>query len=360
MRRILWLVSWAFVLESALLSMVVFAMVAGADITRASAIIASIAAGAILLGAGLAATGKPKVASRINLWAVPITPVLYLLLNFELRSLGSFVVLCGAVAIPGFFWFFAARRNWPAPISKGFLSRRPGLTAGLGAGVLVTLVVGAFSCSLALPWWSFGDCGGRPLLDERGVPRDIDFTARVLLVGPRTFLGKSLWSIARVEQRFSSPRLPNIVILRGFFEPGDKSVSYFIEGNRSQGALFRFLPIMEPVPCGRTQPAKDAEVAFRILHDGPPKTGVRLIGRVYEEKSKRPVPRVGISIEGPPGTIFSVTDMQGVYDLNGLPAGRYTVGMRVQDAQGRPMAHFGVWYFNLKTGELGEANIRLP
>jgi len=360
LRRVLWLVGWALVLQSALLSMFVFAMLAGAEVTPATANIGAITAGAILLGAGLAATGKPRVAGRINLWAVPTTPLLYLLVNFESRSVGSFIVLCVALIIPGLFWLFAARRNWPSPISKGFLSRRPALRAGLGAGAFVTLVAGAFLCSLALPWWSFGDCGGQPLLDERGVPRYIDFTARVLLVGPRTFLGKALWSIARVEERFSSPRLPNIVILRGFFEPGDKSVSYFIEGNRSQGALFRFLPIMEPVPCGRTQPAKDAEVAFRFLHDGPPKTGVRLIGRVYEEKSKRPVPRVGISIEGPPGTIFSVTDMQGVYDVNGLPAGRYTVGMRVQDAQGRPMAHFGVWYFNLKTGELGEANIRLP
>ena len=104
LRRILWLVSWAFVLESALLSMLVFAMVAGADVTRATAIIASIAAGAILLGAGLAAAGKQKVVSRINLWAIPISPLFTLLLNFELRSLAAFVVLCGAVVIPGFFW----------------------------------------------------------------------------------------------------------------------------------------------------------------------------------------------------------------------------------------------------------------
>ena len=117
---------------------------------------------------------------------------------------------------------------------------------------------------------------------------------------------------------------------------------------------------MEPVPCGRTQPAQDAEVALRILHDGPPKVGVRLIGRVYQEKSKRPGVKVGVSVEGSAGTTFSVTDAQGVYDLNGLPPGRYTVGMHLQDAQGRPLAHFGVWDFNLKTGELREADIRLP
>ena len=197
------------------------------------------------------------------------------------------------------------------------------------------------------------------MLDERGVPRNTDFTARVLFVGPKTFQRKSLWSIARVDQRFSSPLLPNIVILRGFFEPSDRSASYLIEGHRSDGALLRFLPIIEPVPCGRTQPANDAAVALRILHEGPPKTGVRLVGRVYEEKSKKPVPGVGISIEGPPGTIISVTDMQGVYEVNGLSAGRYTVGMKIQDAQGRPLAHFGIRYFNLKAGELGETNIYL-
>jgi hypothetical protein len=361
LRRVLWLVGWALVLQSALLSMFVFAMLAGAEVTPATAIIGAITAGAILLGAGLAATGKPRVAGRINLWAVPTTPLLYLLVNFESRSVGSFVVLCGALIIPGLFWLFAARRNWPSPISKGFLSRRPALRAGLGAGAFVTLVAGAFLCSLALPWWSFGDCGGQPLLDERGVPRYIDFTARVLLVGPRTFLGKALWSIARVEERFSSPRLPNIVILRGFFDPNDKAASYFVEGSRSRGALLRFLPfIIEPVPCGRTQSAKDADVALRILHDGPPKTGVRLIGRVYEEKSKEPVPGAGVSIQGPPGNIVSVTDARGVYDLNGLPAGQYTVGMQVQDAQGRPLGHFGSWSFNLKNREVGGANIGLP
>ena len=151
MRRVLWLVSWAFVLESALLSMFVFAMVAGADVTRATAVIASVTAGGILLGAGLAATGKQKVASRINLWAIPISPLFTLLLNFELRSLAAFVVLCGAVVIPGFFWLSAARRHWPSPIAKSFLLRRPGLTASFGVGVFVALVVGAFFWSLALP-----------------------------------------------------------------------------------------------------------------------------------------------------------------------------------------------------------------
>lgn len=360
LRRVLLLTSWFVVVESALLSMFVFAMLAGAEVTPATAIIGAVAAGAILLGAGLAATGKPRVAARINLWAVPITPVLFLLLPFEFRSLGSFLVICGAVAIPGLFWLFAARRNWPSPMSKSFLLRRPGLTGGLGAGVFVTLVAGALFCSLAVPWWGPGDCGGGRLLDERGVPRNTDFTARVLFVGPKTFLHRSLWSIARVEQRFSAPWLPNIVTVRGFFEPGDKAVSYFVEGSRSHGALLRFLPIMEPVPCGRTQPAQDAEVALRILHDGPPKVGVRLIGRVYQEKSKRPGVKVGVSVEGSAGTTFSVTDAQGVYDLNGLPPGRYTVGMHLQDAQGRPLAHFGVWDFNLKTGELREADIRLP
>lgn len=53
---------------------------------------------------------------------------------------------------------------------------------------MCVLLVVAFFWSLGLPWWApIGDCGGRPLLDERGIPYNIDFTARIVFVGPRTF-----------------------------------------------------------------------------------------------------------------------------------------------------------------------------
>jgi hypothetical protein len=69
----------------------------------------------------------------------------------------------------------------------------------------VVLALGASAWFLSLPWFfPIGDCGGRPLLDDYGVPRGIDFTARLLFVGPRTYLGRSLWSLASVEEPFQA------------------------------------------------------------------------------------------------------------------------------------------------------------
>ena len=363
MRRGLWLTSWAFVLESALLSMFIIAVLENATfVTLTLAVLASIVAGLMPLGASLVATCKQKAAAWIYLCATPITPLFILLLPSEFGGyLRTIALFCGAVVVPGFFWLLAARRSWPSPIPKSVSSRRPTLTVGLGVGVFCALVVGAFFWSLSLPWRSrIDDCGPQSLFDERGTPRNADFLARILFVGPTTFEGKSLWSIARVEEDFSNLLLPNIVILRGVFRQSDKSVSYFIEGSHSQGPLLRFLPIIEPVPCGRTQSAKDAAVALRLLHDGPPQWGGRLIGRVYEKPSERPVKGVGISIEGPAGTVVSTTDAQGVYDANGLPPGRYTVHLQIQEAQRRRAADFGTKSFELKAGEIGEAVFYLP
>ena len=363
--RLRWLAGWAFVLESALLSMFGLADIARATFaTVPSAVIASIVAGFIPVGASLVATHNQRVAARIYLWTAPIALLFVPLFpSVSGGMLGTTIAFGGAVILPGFFWRLAARRNWPSPIPQSFPSRHPVLTIGLAVGVFCLWVVGASFCSLALPWWSpIGDCGPRSLLDERGAPRNTDFTGRLLFVGPKTFLGKSLWSIARVEESFSSPRLPNTVILRGFFEPDDKSISYFVEGHRSQGVFFRSLPIIEPADCGRTQYAKDATVPLRILRDGPPKSGVRLIGRVligrvYEKPTGRFVPGVGISIVGPAGSMVSVTDSQGVYDVNDLPPGRYTVHAQIQNAQGKISEDLRI--VELKAGEIGESNLYL-
>jgi hypothetical protein len=282
LHRVLRLTSWLVVVESALLSMLSIALVVSRTwATVPAVVLASVVTGLIPLCASLIATFNQKLAARIYLYAAPFALLLIPLFPSEFWGmLGSTVAFGGAVIIPGFFWGLASRRNWPSPIPRSFLARHIVLATGLAISVLVLWVVGAFVGSLSLPWWDpIGDCGSRPLLDEDGTPRNTDFTAKVLFVGPKSLLGKSLWSIARVEERFSSRPLPNIVILRAFFEPSDKSVSYFVEGYRSYGPLFRYLPMIEQTDCGRTQYAKDASVPLRVLRDGPPKSGVRLIGR---------------------------------------------------------------------------------
>jgi hypothetical protein len=93
-----------------------------------------------------------------------------------------------------------------------------------------------------------------------------------MFVGPRTYLNRSLWALARVEERFSGS-LANVIVLRGVFQPGDQSRRYFVEGQRSGGALTRFLPIIEPSPCGRTAPSDFdfAAAALRTLRESATK-----------------------------------------------------------------------------------------
>lgn len=365
MDRVLWLTAWAVVLESALLSMASIALVVSRTwATVPAVVLASIVTGLIPLCASLIAAFNQRLAARIYLCATPFALLLIPLFPSEFGGmLGSTVAFGGAVIIPGFFWWLASRRNWPSPIPHLFLAQHKGFATSLAIGVLGLWTVGGFVGSLSLPWWPpLGDCSTRPLLDEHGSPRNTDFTAKVLFVGPRSFRGKSSWAIARVEERFSSPPLPNIVILRAFFEPSDKSVSYFVEGRHSHGAFFSFLPIIEQVDCGRTRYAKDAAVPLRILRDGPPKSGARLIGLVrigseYEGPSPRPVPEIEVFIMGPGGPMVSVTDSQGVYDVHDLLPGQYIVRAQIQDAQGKVLQGGGD--AKLKAGEVGEANIYL-
>ncbi|MGC1374155.1 MAG: hypothetical protein WA824_18615, partial [Candidatus Sulfotelmatobacter sp.] len=84
-----------------------------------------------------------------------------------------------------------------------------------------------------------------------------------------------------------------------------------------------------------TARVSDAEVDLRVLRDGPPKNGGRIIGRVYRFSPEGDgfVSGVRVDVIGPAGTISITTDRHGIYDLKDLPTGRYelrvgTVGQR--------------------------------
>jgi hypothetical protein len=359
--RILRIASWFVVLQGIVLGMLVIAVVGGTEVgvTSPVAVSTAAAAGLIPILASLVATCNLRIAAQMDLWAAPITPLLVFLFYRQCGGiLPATAVSLGVLVSPGFFWLFAARRNWPVPLPSSLLSRRPRLAAVLGSWLSCVLVADALFGSLALPWWPrLGDCGGRLLLDERGVPRNIDFTARIMFVGPRTHLGRSLWSVAHIEERFSglSWWAPDIVILRGAFQPSDTCRRYFVEGSCSHAVLTRYLPVIEPTPCGRTGPREYAAVTLRIPRDGPPKSGVRLIGRVYkgDRVDRSPVPGGGVAIDGPAGTIVSATDAHGIYDAAGLSPGRYTPHLAMKGASGRTSYGVESPVVDLKAGEIG-------
>lgn len=224
-------------------------------------------AGLTAILAAFVATCNQRLAARMDLWAAPIALICVGAFSWEFGSMAwSAAIFLGAIVIPGLFWRFAARRGWAALLPKALWSRHRWLIALMGIGLSAVLALGASVWFLALPWFHpIGDCGGRPLLDEHGVPQGIDFTARIIFVGPRSYWGwgRSLWSLASVEERFSGS-LANVIILRGLFQPRDRSSRYFVEGQRNGGVLARFLPIIEPSPCGRTA-LRDSDVAAAAL-----------------------------------------------------------------------------------------------
>lgn len=195
--------------------------------------------------------------------------------------------------------------------------------------VFVLCMLSGLLLALYLPinGWA---CHQNPPITAPQYPDQAVFTAKALVVSHgfaplRNVL--SSWSLLRVERRFwGVSSWTGFVILR-IELPKPYADEYLIDGRRSQGLLMHFLPVIEFDDCSHTKPLDHAAVDLRILQDGPPKSGVRIIGQVYEGEliTNKPVPAVKLWITGPAGTIATITDAQGIYDLVELPAGHYSI-----------------------------------
>lgn len=300
--------------------------VAGGLVDRDSStrLFMALISGAGPISAALIATRKPRIAAWICLSVALI--LAWIALPWDnLFSRNGAIFL--ALSAPGFFWVLAAWRRWPVLLSAWPFTRQPWLRLFVGCGLGVILFATSAFGSLFMPWWRpIGDCNGLPLLDGNGHPRFTDFTAKILLTGPETWRGYSLWALARVERRFSGePWLgSDLVILRGGFRRKDNGRRYFMEGYRSSG-FARVLPIITPTQCSHTALLDRAGVDVRILMDGPPKSGARLIGAVGGCSLYDPRPGVSIRVDGPATSFDLVTDKQGIYDAKDLPSGIYTI-----------------------------------
>ena len=298
-------------------------------------VIAALVLGLAPIVTACLATRNPRRASRVSLCLTPFAVLFHN--RLQVHSPLQLIVALATTLLPGVFWTIAARRNWPLPLSSELCPRRPLLTMAAVAGLMCVLLVTSIAVSLMLPWWSpIGDCSGGPLLDENGKPRFVDFTAKIVFVGPKSLYGYALFSIAHVDERFSDSIwvVPNLLILRDFFHSTDRGEFFFVEGKRSSGPFTRFLPVVERVECGHSSHVSAATVVLRTLGEGPPQTGVRIIGDVYTSFFKNPkaLPGVEVLIKGPAGNTVAVTDNLGVYDVAGLPFGPYTVELSTQSS----------------------------
>jgi hypothetical protein len=162
------------------------------------------------------------------------------------------------------------------------------------------------------------------------------------------------WALAVVQKRYWG--LPwwssKVVFLsNGGFEKGEE---YFIDGDRSRLVSY-FAPVVEIGNCNRTSLLKEADINLRVLHDGPPKSGVRIIGRVVHSSPGRPsefVPGMKVAITGPEGTEITTSDMQGVYDLSGVAPGHYSLDVPSESRLEYLTPYSQLFRHDLKAGEV--------
>lgn len=189
---------------------------------------------------------------------------------------------------------------------------------------------------------TFINCGVPPPYTKPSSPDQALFTARVLYVGRvdseyalRSGHRFGPWAIAYVKHRYWglpwwSSRF--VVLAPGWYEQGE---SYFVDGTPTDS---RFIPLVYAGPCRRTRTLSEAVVDTRVLAAGPPRNGVRIIGRTYRRGSStafEPAPGMRLQIDGPNGVVTLTSDAEAVYDLTGAPAGHYGIRIEQPDRRNR-------------------------
>ena len=261
----------------------------------------------------------------------------------------------------GLFWLGTHKLGWPSLLRPRprAMSRRisgPVITclAVFCLDIVLTLGLSALGSSLFS-----GDCIGKRPITHPESPSHAVFTARIVFVGrsiealTRGTGLRSLgvqersvgdWAVGVVQERFwGLPSWgPHLVLLTNFIYW--KGETYFIDGARANGLLTRVLLIVEArIGCSRSRPVQDAIVDLRVLRGGQRANGARLIGyvrrpEVFTGVFGRPPARTyatgaRIEVTGTAGTITITTDQTGIYQLDGLPPGDYTLQLSVPDNQ---------------------------
>ena len=305
------------------------------------------------LFASLATIQTPRRA--LGLFLLSAAVVTACLLSPVLKRPSGFLVPALAVAsapflLMGLFWSMTDRFGWPPLLLVQTLSLRQRLTTIFVTCLLVaaldvpvTLVLAAWRSPLA----SFGCEKGPRLFAQPMSPRHAAFTARLIRVAhTQNVSGRWVgnWAIGSVEDRFwGLPSWwPHLVLLTNnvFWE----SETYFIDGGRSVGWLTSLIPIIEAGPCARTRPVIEANLELRVIREGLPKNGARIVGYVRgPERSRRlfeppkaPVafPGARLTLTASTGTtIAATTDHEGFYEIDGLPPDNYTLKLPLPETQ---------------------------
>lgn len=173
----------------------------------------------------------------------------------------------------------------------------------------------------------FGHCGGISSLNVRQrFPWHCVFRARTIRIGGREDWApeRGRWTLTRVQENFwGAPKYSGgyVFVFGGLFGEGEE---WLFDTYRYEGIISRYLPIVELRRCGRNGPLEWADPDLRVLRDREPWSGVRIIGTTVTERFMR-VPGAKVVIHGPAGETETTADVQGVFDVEGLPAGPYSI-----------------------------------
>jgi hypothetical protein len=234
---------------------------------------------------------------------------------------GAFVA--AVVLLIGLFWL--GTRNW-APIEDRCTSGPQSAARLVGRVVVLFLLICVLAVMMSASWEEPGDCGEAAPFGQAA-----EKFGRAVFVARVIHTDSIFGSVALVEQRFwGLSRFRKIVILKA---PGPSGERYLVDGRLdNQGILTRYvMPVFE-MHCTASQLLRDAKVELRVLRDSPHWDGVRIIGKAIAPSLRyEPVPGLKVIIAGPAGTVSTTTDRDGIYDLSGLPPGRYTVRADVYD-----------------------------
>lgn len=262
--------------------------------------------------------------------------------SFSSQSLAYGWLIFLFLLVSGLFWLFT-RKALPILARPVSAARKI-----LGVVLLLALVpIGSVLMSVCLPGpdnWFRDLCGPPPPFTAQREPQQSVFTARILrsFSSPRwmqeggalVHINGVFWGVPRWHKGLA------VVIMPTFndWRPFQNGPEYLVDADRLHGSLTRFLPIYRDHRCTRTAPLQDSEIQLRVLHDGLPASGLRILGetiRLRQEKDSNhytveKVPHVNVTIQGAGKSIAAVSDERGIYDVSGLSADYIRLGLPIK------------------------------
>jgi len=246
--------------------------------------------------------------------------------------------------IPAVFWLVTERRGWPSLLPS--LTRNRRVLAVVSVVCIASLTsVGAFLRTIQqIP---FVGLGCKPVFTGPTDSAQAVFTAKAIYVSnwsiPRYYataekvLPENGGKLALMKVQHHYWGLPwwsrKYVILHGIFGPFPSKETYFVDAEREHGVLTRLFPEVGTSYCKLTAPLHESQLELRLLRDGPPQHGVRIVGTVVRRTAgsiwvdAEDIGAAGktVVITGPGGDTVTTTDENGVFYVSGLPPGNYVV-----------------------------------